>query len=228
MDDGAASVAEALALLRILKADGVDTVVATPHLYLHRQSVRSFFADRGRSSRMLSEAIDAEAERGITYPNIVLGAEIYFQQGVGSLPLEKLCIGDTNYFMLELPYTPLSTTVMNSFANFLNFCDGGIKIILAHIERYYDFNPDRSRVNEVLSYGLISQGNCDSVIAARSRRVTLDLIRKGDIKLLGTDLHNVHERPPRFGEAERIIRRKVSDDAFLNMMQTAERILAGQ
>ncbi|MDR2532696.1 MAG: hypothetical protein LBC82_07630 [Oscillospiraceae bacterium] len=221
IDDGAASIIESLCLLKMLKEDGVDTVVATPHLYLHRDSVNGFFRKREKSAQILAEAMkDNQGD----YPKIVLGAEVYFTDGLNSLPLKELCIAGTDYLMLELPYNPFSSMFMNSFANFLNYCE--VKIILAHVERYFDFN-EAERVADILNYGLMAQGNCDSVVSARSRKATLGLIRNGDIKLLGTDLHSIDRRPPRFADAERIIRNKLSDGAFENMMKTAEMILNG-
>lgn len=226
LDDGARNVSESLSLLRMLKNDGVDTVVATPHLYLHRESVSSFFKNREESAWELMLAIEAEKERGVDfpYPKVIVGAEVYFTQGLESLPLRDLCIAGTDYLLLELPYAPFTTAFLRSFVNFINFCD--VNIVLAHIERYFDFS-EPEMVAQVLGHGLISQVNCDSVISVRTRRVTLKLIESGDIQLLGTDLHCLRMRPPRFAEAENIIRRKLSDETFENMMNTAERILYG-
>jgi protein-tyrosine phosphatase len=141
---------------------------------------------------------------------------------LGNLPLGELCIEGTDYLLLELPYAVFSTNFINSFKNYLSFCD--VNVVLAHIERYYDYNMPE-RVEEILSLGLLSQANCDSVVSVRSRRRTLELIRSGKIGLLGTDLHSLDERPPRFAEAEKIIRKKLSDSAFEQMMATAAEIL---
>ncbi|MCL2637626.1 MAG: hypothetical protein FWD48_04570 [Oscillospiraceae bacterium] len=225
MDDGARTIAESLSMLKILKNDGVETVVATPHLYLHRESVNDFFKHRERSARVLMRAIEEEKAKGIEYPKIVLGAEIYFTQGLENLPLKDLCIEGTDYFMLELPYAAFTRTFLNSLSNFIYSCEQ--KIILAHIERYFDFS-DPKMVAQVLAHGLTSQVNCDSLISARTRKVTLKLIESGDIGLLGTDLHSMDRRPPRFKEAEQIIRRKLSDNTFENMMNTAQMILSGE
>ncbi|MCL2697843.1 MAG: hypothetical protein FWE74_07155 [Oscillospiraceae bacterium] len=222
MDDGAANVAESLSMLRMLKNDGVETVVATPHLYLHRESVSSFFDHRRESAWELSEAIEAEKEKGIEYPKIVLGAEVYFTGGLENLPLKELCITGTDYLMLELPYAPFTSTFLNSLANFIYSCD--VRIILAHIERYFDFS-EAKMVEQVLSHGLTAQGNCDSIISARTRKTTLKLIENGSIKLLGTDLHSIRMRPPRFSEAEQVIRKKLSDETFVSMMETAAAVL---
>jgi len=217
LDDGARSVEESLGLLELLKGDNVDAVVATPHLYLHRQSVEKFLARRERSVRMLSEAV-----QGRDLPQVIVGAEIYFANALNELPLDELCIGDTDYVMIELPYNTFSRTFINTFTDFVNCCEK--RIILAHIERYFDYNQ-ADYMEEIMSFDVLSQVNCDSVENIRSRKLFGKLIKSGKVHLLGTDLHSIDRRPPMFGKAERYIRRKVSDKAFEKMMTTAEGIL---
>jgi protein-tyrosine phosphatase len=225
MDDGARNVAESLKLLKMLKNDGVEMVVATPHLYLHRESFNDFLSRRLDSAWELSHALEVEKDKGVEYPKVILGSEVYFTAGIENLPLKDLCISGTDCLMLELPYRPFTKSFLDSFANFVYSCD--VKIILAHIERYYDFSEEKM-VEQVLAHGLISQGNCDSVVSMRTRRKTLSLIKSGHINLLGSDLHSTDGRPPRFGEAERIIRKKLSDKTFENMMDIAGKILDGE
>ena len=217
MDDGASSTEEALKLLEMLKADGVDTVVATPHLYLHRHSVDYFLEKRAKCAEVLYEAVKDGG-----YPDIIIGAEVYFSTSLNELPLRELCIGETDYIMIELPYNTFSRTFLNSFADFVNGCE--YNIILAHIERYFDYN-NAEQMKEILSYGLLALVNCDSFTNLRNRHLLTRLIKNGEVQLLGTDLHSVEGRPPEFGKAERIIRRKISDTAFENMMTAAENVL---
>jgi protein-tyrosine phosphatase len=217
IDDGAQSIGESLKLLEVLKNDGVDVVVATPHLYLHRQSVERFLEQREESVRKLSAAIE-----GRDFPRIIVGAEVYFTTALSSSQLEMLCIGDTDYIMIELPYNVFSRTFLNSFADFVNCCEQNI--ILAHVERYFDYNQ-AEYMHEIMSYDVISQVNSDSFESIRSRKLLTKLIKNGEVHLLGTDLHSLDRRPPTFGKAERFIRKKISDSAFENMMRTAEGIL---
>ena len=48
MDDGSQTVEESLTLLEMLRAQGVDTVAATPHFYARENSRRCFCAAAGR------------------------------------------------------------------------------------------------------------------------------------------------------------------------------------
>jgi protein-tyrosine phosphatase len=217
MDDGARSIKESLALLDMLKDDKVDVVVATPHLYLHRDSVSRFLDRREKCANELFKAIE-----GKDYPKIIIGAEIYFTNSINNLPLEKLCIGDTDFIMVELPYNVFSRTFLNTFADFVNSCE--YNIILAHIERYYDYNQ-ADYVDEIFEHDVIMQVNTDSFETIRGRRLLTKFIKNDTVHILGTDLHSVDVRPPTFGAAERFIRKKISDEAFERMMAAAEKIL---
>jgi len=214
LDDGAADVNESVKLLDILKSDGITRVIATPHLYLHKHSLEDFLRARERSALSLFEAI-----KGRGYPEILLGAEVYFSPALGELPLRELCVAGTDYMLLELPYQSFSSAFMRSFSNFMSECN--VNIILAHIERYFELNKPEI-MDELLSYDVLTQANCDSLTVSRDRRKILKLIGSGKIQLLGTDLHSVKRRPPVFGDAEKIIAKKLSPEAFEKMMTAAE------
>lgn len=220
IDDGAANIEMSLKLLNMLKADGVDVVVATPHLYLHRETAEEFIEKRRISAENLKEAVS-----GKDLPEIVLGAEVYFSPALSEMPsdiLKKLCVENTDYLLLELPYQNFSSSFLNLLSDFINY--SSCKTILAHIERYPEFFSG-SDLNELLSNGVLAQFNCDSLEKSSDRRKTLKLIKNGFIQIMGTDAHHAEKRPPLFGDAEKIIRKKLSDGDFIRMMKTAELIL---
>jgi protein-tyrosine phosphatase len=220
IDDGAANVSESLKLLKLLKDDGVDTVVATPHLYLHRQSADDFIEKREKSVKELFAALE-----GGDYPSVVVGAEVYFSTQLNEIPLGPLCVAETEYIIIELPYNTFSRTFLNTFADFISCCE--YNVILAHIERYYDYNKTET-MNEVLSNNILTQVNCDSFANFLRRKKLFELIKSGNAQLLGTDLHSADRRPPMFGKAEKIIRKKLSDSAFEDMMNTAAQVLKNE
>jgi protein-tyrosine phosphatase len=219
LDDGAANVEESLMLLDVLKEDGVTRVVATPHLYLHRHPADVFLRRREAS---VNELFDAIGDRSGDYPEVVIGAEVYYSPALSDMELADFCISGTDYMLLELPYRACSSDFMRELTNFFNSCN--VKIILAHVERYFEFyNPDV--MDEIMSHGLLMQANCDSVIDLKTRKRVLKLIESGKIHLLGTDLHGLDYRPPEFAEAERIIEKKLSPSMFEKLMKAADMAL---
>ena len=57
LDDGSHSIAQSLEMLTMLKEQGVDTVIATPHFYANDESVEKFLERRERSARALKRTL---------------------------------------------------------------------------------------------------------------------------------------------------------------------------
>lgn len=189
MDDGAKSIDMSLEMLRREKADGVNTVCATPHFYRHNESIASFVSRRKYSYESLMTA----ADKG-NIPGIVLGAEVYFTPSLAQEPdIDKLFIGDTEFILIELPYQQLSRSLINSFYDFYNMCN--CKIIIAHVERYLQFT-DFESISQIMLPGVVGQVNCGSLFDFTSLRNVRKLVRSGYVSLLGTDCHNISSRVP--------------------------------
>jgi protein-tyrosine phosphatase len=216
MDDGAKDVAQAMELLGMLKKDGVDVVVATPHFYLDDDSVDDFLKARSESALRLNEAILSSKKN---FPEIRLGAEVYFSPALLELEIDKLCISGTNYLLIELPYQSFSTVLLNSFHDFVRYCGHGI--ILAHIERYFEFNTFGS-IDEILEGEVLAQFNCDSALEWRTRNRLLKLFFEGRLHIMGSDAHDPVRRPPRFGKAEKFLRRKYGNNEVNLLLKAAE------
>lgn len=223
IDDGAKDVEMSLKLLKMLKEDGVNTVVATPHLYLHRESADEFIARRNMSVKILKDAISKN-----DYPEIIVGAEVYYTPALLEIPnetIKKLCIENTDYLLLELPYQNISSSFLNLLSDFINF--SSCRTILAHLERYIDFFSAND-LNDFISNGILAQFNCDSLEKSFEKRRTLKMIKNGFLHIMGTDAHHPEKRPPLFKNAEQILRKKLSDGEFVKIMETAEAVLRNE
>lgn len=230
MDDGASSTAESIGLLKILAESGVERVVLTPHFYRQNESISKFLERRERSYAKLCRAIE-----GMDFlPSLTLGAEVYFYPSLSSDPdFEKLCIDGTRYLLLELPFERFYDNFYSEFIRFMNRCS--VKIILAHIERYLTFGNKASDINRLLeTQDMLCQMNCTSIAEAGffKKKQLLEMLQNGTVSVLGTDTHNLKNRPPKFKEAEKIIRSKCGDKLFdricadsLNVLPEQTRII---
>jgi protein-tyrosine phosphatase len=100
MDDGSKRVQESLELLSMLSAQGVDTVIATPHFYANDESVDRFLERRAECYGRLCDALPD----GV--PKMLLGAEVSYYPGISRLEgLSRLCIEGTDILLLEMPFT---------------------------------------------------------------------------------------------------------------------------
>ncbi len=227
MDDGAKDTSESIALLTILTDAKVDKVVLTPHFYRDDENIAKFLKRREAAYEKLVQAVNSLGEDK-RIPELILGAEVLFTPSLSSDPdFEKLCIGNTDYILLELPFTKFHDNFYSDFVKFLNRCNK--KIILAHIERYLRFGNSIKDLYHLIEAGNITcQMNCSSFAKAGffEMKKLKALIDDGIVCAIGTDTHNLTSRPPMYAKAEAVIRKKCGNSAFEAICEDSNRILS--
>ncbi len=188
IDDGADSVDTSLAMIELMKKQGVERIVATPHFYAHREkSVESFIQKRDEAFRAVKNGSPA-------IRNILLGAEVAIENGLSRLPdIEKLAIEGTDVILLELPYREYSHWMSDEIYDIS--CKFGLKVVIAHIHRYLDYYS-KSDYDEILSAKAVFQVNNEAFGSFRERRFVKKLIKSGLPLIFGSDAHNMKSRCP--------------------------------
>ena len=176
-DHGSESLEMSLSQLRYAKKAGVSVIVATPHFYLNEDTVESFLERREAAYNELEKHNDS----GI---RIVKAAEVQIQAGLSKLPdLPKLCIGDTNYILLEFPLEPWPCHVLDTVREIIR--ERRLRPIFAHLERYSHLSREC-----MLGLNVDIQINPGAFLETRKRRnYYLDLITEDSVHLLGSDCH---------------------------------------
>lgn len=203
MDDGAATVADSLAMLNAQQMQGVQTVVLTPHFYRNEETVSEFLARRGRAMETLEAALPQE------HPQLLLGAEVtWYQSILQEEELEKLCISGTNCVLLELPYIPWTKMVLEQLFQFEGIT--GITPIIAHVDRYLAMQK-KETMEELFDMGLPMQLNCEALLQPMRRKKILAMLRQGRWHL-GTDCHNMRSRSPKMEKAVQYMRKRLPEE----------------
>ncbi len=219
LDDGSKSLEESRKLLTLEKAQGVDTVVLTPHFYPSRQPLEEFLKERDNSYRTLINDI-----RGEDFPRLLLGAEVAYFTGISNMEnIESLCIEGTNLLLLEMPEAYWTEFIRRELMNLA--LNRGLRIIIAHIERCIPYQK-KATVSELIEMGIIMQANASYFNFRKTRRKALKKIKKGEIHVLGSDCHNTQHRPPRLGEAAEVISLKFSKGFLTRFNRFGEKLLS--
>ena len=206
IDDGSRSLEETLELLRMLKSQGINTVIATPHFYADDESVESFLSRRQESYEELCKAFPEDA------PEIILGAEVCYYSGISRLEgLRKLCIEGTRLLLLEMPFEHWTEHTVREVREIA--LQGSVTVILAHIERYMDMQ-NTDAFDDLRKYGVIMQVNSSFFNRNTTKRKALKLFSKGVIQLIGSDTHSVEHRPPTLDLAYNALKKKFGDDVI--------------
>ena len=79
IDDGSHSLAETIEMATEEKRQGMCHIIATPHFYANRNSLDAFLAKRETRYQQTV----AELVKKPQYPEIVLGAEVYYFAKMG-------------------------------------------------------------------------------------------------------------------------------------------------
>ncbi len=211
MDDGSHSVAESITMMRAQAAQGVTTVIATPHFYANDESVASFLKRRSRSKEMLcGQTADSDG-----MPSLRLGAEVRYYPGISRMEgLSALCIEGSKLLLLEMPMSHWTESMVRELIEMSG--KDGMYLVLAHIERYLSLQ-NREVWSRLLENGILMQTNASFFSAFTTRRKALSLLKEGYIHLLGSDCHNMTSRPPRIGKAFDIIQKRFGADYIRQM-----------
>ena len=221
MDDGPRYLETSLDMLRMEWEQGVDTVVLTPHFYRSDETLQQFIARREKAFSVLNEGISAlpEADRK-KLPRLLLGAEVAWIPNMADMDkLSLLCIEETNYLLLELPFTSWNHTLINQLYTLLGRT--GIIPVIAHLERYLRLQR-RAYIEEILNLCVSVQINADSLLNPISRGRCLTLFREGQAHMLASDCHDTLNRPPNLSQGMDVIRRKLDYSSFSALASYAE------
>ena len=125
-------------MLEAAKKQGIGKLFATPHYYSD-ETVDTFLARRQEGWQKLRNVLQAQAE---VFPRVALGAEVAYRQGIGnSEDLDKLCLGNSRYLLLELPFGSWDGMLYRDISTMANV--RGIIPVIAHVERYLQLQPKK-------------------------------------------------------------------------------------
>lgn len=214
IDDGSRDVSESLAMLRILRDQGVDTVISTSHFYADDQSVDTFLEKRNKAFEMLRMQLPKD------FPKIVMGAEVLYYEGISRLSdLKKLCIEGTKLLLLEMPASRWTEYTVRELVELSTL--KRITVVLAHVERYMRFQS-ADTMRRLYSCGILMQVNASFLSELSSRNKAIRLLRNGEIHFIGSDCHNLTSRPPKIGRSFEYVEKRLGHEFLVNLNDFGE------
>lgn len=202
IDDGAENEEVSLGMIEMMKNQGVDRIVATPHFYAHREKSLGHFIQKRQ------EAYD-KIKSSSAIKDIRLGAEISIERGICEIEgIEKLAISGTDLILLELPYKSyekwMSEEIYNISAEF------GLTVILAHVHRYLEYYT-KEQIQNIIDTNAIMQINNEAFGSWSEKRLVKKIFSSGKKVVFGSDAHNAADRKPNWD-----VLKKKCDSEFIN------------
>jgi protein-tyrosine phosphatase len=194
VDDGAENIETAVAMLRHAAADGIKTVVVTPHAFSSLNKVKSL--DNLRRSW---EKWGPELEQSAGDIKIIRGAEVYFTSEL--LPFLKenrdlLTINNGSYFLLEFPGDYIYAHSKDFIFNVLS---EGLIPIISHAERNAEIQRNPQILGNFVQAGALCQINAGSLrgdFGSEARRSAFELLAANLVHVIASDAHNLQSRKP--------------------------------
>lgn len=219
VDDGAQSLSESVELLKMMQAQGITHVIATPHFYpltdtldTHQEKIRNAY-------KTLSETADK-----MQLPRIYLGSEVLYYRYIGSSEsIHSFCLNGSHYLLLELTDDCIGNEL---FDDILNLRDHqNIPVIIAHLERYHRARAYKKLLAFLREEQILAQLNASSLFIAEYAKTTQKLIRNGYVQFLATDAHSPLKRPPMLEQALRLISEKLGTEYTSGFIRNSQLLL---
>ncbi|HYO78948.1 MAG TPA: CpsB/CapC family capsule biosynthesis tyrosine phosphatase [Thermoanaerobaculia bacterium] len=207
VDDGPRELAEAVALCRMAAEEGIETIVATPHVLRGRWRVFS--------RHELESRLDLLRDKVGHSPRLLLGSEYFFSHDMADLLKEGNAIvplAGSRYVLLELAAN--SVPPMFEQPLYRAQLDGWVPII-AHPERNTVFQAKPELLAALVGHGARVQLTATSLTGAfgsQARAAAETFVRRNLVHFVATDAHNTEKRPPRVREALDVLRELAGEE----------------
>lgn len=219
MDDGSPDVVETIRMCRIAVADGIRTIVATPHSY-NGSYVTDPKEIRARVARLNTEIL----RQGIDL-RVLPGMEIRIVPNMMELVSQErlLALNDGRYFLIEFP----AAHVPAAFDRFLETLrEGNYGAVIGHPEKNFHIqrNPNwlAGVLERVESWDLIVQISADSITGVAGRaayKAARKLLKLNLVHVIASDAHSSVHRPPHLSKAVEVAARIVGAERARQMVE---------
>ncbi|HEY8304293.1 MAG TPA: CpsB/CapC family capsule biosynthesis tyrosine phosphatase [Solirubrobacteraceae bacterium] len=191
IDDGPRTIEESIVLARVAAANGIRTIVATPHA-----SAR--YPNRPAAIRELVAQLNQRLRTDEIPIEVCAGAEIAMTHApdIDASELVQMTLGGGPWLLLEPPFSPVVTGLDRAVATARG---DGYRIVLAHPERCQAFRRDPSILRELVNDGAltsITAGSLAGRFGKEVRKFALRLADDGLVHNVASDAHDHLRRPP--------------------------------
>ncbi len=225
VDDGAADLAESLAIARQFVSEGVTTIAATPHL--DPLNNRGLTAPEVREKVRQLQAHLAGAGIPLT---VVPGNEVFLTPEVPRLLEDGVAapIADGPWVLIELPFDRRPPYLEDSLARIRT---AGYQPLLAHPERYRFVQQDDTSLDDLVQGGLVLQLTAPALLREYGdvvRRVAETLLTRDRYGLASSDRHHAGACRSLAALRQRIVALRDEQTAERLLSTNPGRIIAGQ
>lgn len=209
LDDGPQSLADSHELMNALEKDGVEYVIATPHVH-----PGAYPFNRERYDSSLRKAQEYCHEKNFRL-KVLPGAEIRYSDAlVRHLQNDDLpSMNDTNMLLIEWR---TDTTAEQFFKGVREITNLGYTVIVAHIERYRSLWSKIEKIEELReSCRLQIQIDGEALLDRGPffmKRFVRVMLKRGMIDYVASDAHDTDKRKPIMSETYKYLEKHYGEE----------------
>ena len=203
LDDGAETLDESLAMLRMAAASGTTDIVATPHANSRYNFDPAIITSR--IEELSGYAGLPRIHRGCDFHLSALNIEDALRNPA------KYTINSGRYLMVELPemFNP------DSMGHVLRSLSAqGMLPVITHPERNPVLQRSPAAIEEWIDSGCPIQITAQSLtgrFGQRARQCAWQLLRSGHVHFVASDAHDTADRPPRLDIVHDLLRKEIGE-----------------
>jgi len=201
VDDGAKDMKTALEMAQIAVEDGIEKMIATPHLFRGHYSAGGF----EQIEKARKEFKKALKENNIPL-EILPGAEVHISHNlIEEIRAHRtsLVLNQSRYMFIEFPSDHVFSGVKDLIFELMT---ESIVPVIAHPERNSVFRRSPNFLCELLEMGALSQvnqGSFNGIYGSRAQDAVFHFLELGYVHFLATDCHNTWVILPKLSGALR-------------------------
>ncbi len=184
MDDGSSSIEESIYIIKQLVEIGYTDLILTPH-YIEDSKYNANNSNKlNHLNQLKKELIKEKIDI-----NLYLGNEVYVTNESIELNNNKkiTTLADSKYILVEFS---LYKKNEENKEILLDILKQGYIPVLAHPERYIEYQQDLTFYQELVKEGILLQGNLFSLVSkSNSKKTLIKLLKNNLIHFIATDIH---------------------------------------
>ena len=224
IDDGPKCLQQSVEMCRQAAADGVRTIVATPHFNdVYRPGPDEVY-------HALAELRKAVAEQQLPL-EILPGADVAAGAYMENILVNRdyLTIGGRGKYVLFEPPHQYMPEWMNDIIFDLRL--SGLGVIITHPERNSEVQREPAIILPLVESGVMVQVTAASIVGGfgrEAKKCAAALLKMRAVHFIASDAHSVQFRPPRLWAAANRARKYVGDEAFKLICENPFAAVAGE
>lgn len=224
VDDGPATLDEALALARLAVADGIRCACLTPHIQEGRYPNRRSALER--ATHDFRQALD---DAGIAL-DVVAGGEVHLSVELLDLLAEDEipflgATGGYRVMLLEFPHNTIPVGADRLISKLFGL---RIRPLIAHPERNTAVMMQPERLYPFVAQGCLVQVTAGSLAGRFGQKVSDSahrLVENGWVTVVATDAHDPVHRPPFLSEGKAALEKRFGEETATRLAVTNPRLI---